>query len=452
MKRTIVAFVALAALLAGSSAARADGASADSSLDRYFGDLSDSTDTYFGRTASPTDTSGLDSLRTRALTLGLSVPPGGRAHWAAFPRFRFNRVDGNVWGASGSITRGRPFVSLSAIVEYETGPARWIWNGELQRRMGRRDAQWHFDLSGGRETGSMDRTREQRADALGTTIGAWLRGTDRRWLFDQSGFQAKIEREIPRGGLSAAYRDMVETPRAVTTHVGPFGNTLEPRDNLAATAGRAREAAFGAWANAPRLPITGEIEYRTSARAMGSDFEYRMTRAALGSEISLGRWSSIVVHGIYGRESGDVPVQSQFFAGGPFALEAHGTERLGGTRVALGRVDWIGTRDVLALAHIPHPAMFPLQLSAFAASGTAWGADPFGGPSRPGDAWPTNPDWRSEAGAAFIWQPGIPDPAMMARFGVAWPIGPASHRPQFYVALSHAMFLLENSGHIDPDR
>jgi hypothetical protein len=452
MKRLIAALAVLASLFAAPHLSHAETASADTSLDRYFGQLSDSTDTYFGRTAAPTDTSGLDSARTRALVLGLGVPAGGRMHWSAFPRYRFNRVDGNVWGASGSMSRIRPFVQLTGVVEYETGPARWIWNGDLQRRMGPPDARWRFDLHGGRETAPMDRAREQRADAFGTTIGAWLRGTDRRWLFDRSGFEATLQREIARGGVSGGYRDMVETPRAVTRSNGPFGSTLDPGDNLAATGGRAREYVFSAWQTAPRLPVTGEIEYRTSRRALGSDFEYRLTRAALGSEFAIGRWSSLVMHGVYGRASGDVPAQSHFFTGGPFALEARGTERLGGTGVALGRVDWIGTQDILALAHIPHPAMLPLALSAFAASGTAWGSDPFGGVARPGNAWPTNPDWRSEAGVALIWQPGIPDPANMARFGVAWPVGPASHNAQFYVAFSHAMFLLEKPERADQDR
>jgi len=113
-----------------------------------------------------------------------------------------------------------------------------------------------------------------------------------------------------------------------------------------------------------------------------------------------------------------------FYLGGQHSLRSLTGDSRGGTGLALARLDVVESPDLLTLAHIPHPAMLPLQAGVFAASGAVWGADPYGGPSVPGLDWPRRQGWLSEAGASLIYQPGIPDPLWMLRLNVAWPLGP----------------------------
>ena len=106
-------------------------------------------------------------------------------------------------------------------------------------------------------------------------------------------------------------------------------------------------------------------------------------------------------------------------------------------------MDVIGTDDILALAHLPHPAMFPIQAALFAATGAVWGNDPFGGPGSPEAGWPDRGAWTSEAGASFLYRPGIPDGDAYLKINVAWPLGPVSHAARWTVTYSRALDLLK---------
>src|SRR5262249_7764416 len=73
-----------------------------------------------------------------------------------------------------------------------------------------------------------------------------------------------------------------------------------------------------------------------------------------------------------------------FYLGGTRSLRSVHGDTYGGTGLALARVDLIEMPDVLEVLHIPHPAMTPIQLAVFAATGSVWGTDPYGGASPPG--------------------------------------------------------------------
>jgi hypothetical protein len=195
------------------------------------------------------------------------------------------------------------------------------------------------------------------------------------------------------------------------------------------------------------LPLYAEIDYRVSRRALGSDFEYGLSRLAIGADLGVGRWSALAPQVLIGRLSGESPPQEAFYLDRAGVLTTRTGEPLAGSRIALARLDWIGTRDLLALARLPHPAMFPLQGDAFVGAGAVWGADPYGGPSRPGESWPGAGLWSSEAGFALAWQPGFPDPTHLARIGVAWPLDGRPARAKFTLTFSRALFLLQ-----PPDR
>jgi hypothetical protein len=108
--------------------------------------------------------------------------------------------------------------------------------------------------------------------------------------------------------------------------------------------------------------------------------------------------------------------------------------------MAVGRLDLVAVPDLLALARIPHPDMFPMQGSIFLASGAAWGPDPYGGPPRRGIDWPNQEEWKSEAGFALHWQPGIPDPLSYFRFSFGFGLG-ANHENSFTVTYTRPLDL-----------
>ncbi|MBI1799309.1 MAG: hypothetical protein HYR73_06445 [Candidatus Eisenbacteria bacterium] len=423
----------------------APAAATDTTLDRFFGGLSDSTDRYFGGTTSQVDTTGLDSSRAA----NLALPPGHgprrplRLDWG--PAFRFNRVDGPAYGATLGLRSARTRVRIDSRLEYAAGPNRWQGGAGFRRMWGDEEHRWTLEAWGGRETAVVDRTHESSAADPLATVRALGFGTDARLYLRHDGFRAGLSRASGAWRAAAEWRDELESPLDVTATWNLANRALDVPGNIPAQSGRTHEALFSFVGRAPRLPLQGEIEYRTSRRALGSDFEYRMTRAALGADITLGRWSALVPQAIYGRLTGDALPQESFYLGGVSALTTRIGEAVGGSRLALGRIDWIGTRDLLALAHIPHPALLPIQGAVFAASGAVWGTDPYGGASRAGGAWPEEA-WISEAGLSLIWQPGFPDPTSLGRINVAWPVGSATGSPRVTLTFSRALFLLAPLG------
>ena len=55
---------------------------------------------------------------------------------------------------------------------------------------------------------------------------------------------------------------------------------------------------------------------------------------------------------------------------------------------------------------------------------------------------PPSDTWRGAAGAGLAYRLGIPDPDVLARLYVAWPIGPRSGTTQFRVSIGTTFDLL----------
>jgi hypothetical protein len=459
----LAAIAALAALanFAGAAAAepldafshrlappRWSAAEPDTALERFFGGLTDSTDRYFQKATAPVDTTGLDSARAAGLMPSSKSSKRQRRlslDWG--PVLRFNRVDAGVYGLTAGYDRGLLGNRLRGRLEYVAGPNLWQGGASWRARRGSLERGWVLDSWVGRETSVMDRIITTSVDDVLGTAGALALGRDTRLFLRQDGWRASLTRITERWRLTFGWRDMLESPLGVTAGWNLFHNELQVPDNAQAWLGRAHEALWRAAARVPGTPIEVDGEYRVSRRALGSDFEYRLARAAAGANVGVGSWVAVVPQVLYGRGSLDIPPQECFNLGQTTALTTTAGESVAGSSVALGRLDLIGTRDVLALAHLPHPAMLPLQLAVFAASGAVWGTDPFGGPVRPGTDWPEQNLWRSEAGGALVWQPGLPDPLSMARLSVSWPIGPGSHETHYTLTFTQALSLLERRSH-----
>ena len=435
--------LASAAAIAG-AIPRAESAPADTALERFLGSMSDSTAAFFGATAAHTDTAGLDS----ALTYGLAHPRKND-----LPRFPitwnhvdlgFSRVDGPVYGTGVSIGRPARLGKLDGLVDWASGPND-VLGGATYRRTSRlgEAAAWSLQLYAGRRTDGMDRDFEDVQLAM---LRAFFSGTDYKHYLRRDGFEGSLARETGTWRARVAYRDMLESPIATSATWNLFNAEPVVIGNLPAARGRTREFTVETGVRTPGIPVRAEIAYISSSNATGSDFEYRRTRAALAGDFALAGRIAIVPQFAYGRLTGDALPQESFYLGGTNSSRGLLGATRGGTGQVLVRLDVIGSDDILALAHLPHPAWLPIQVGAFATAGAVWGADPYGGPARGGVDWPDQEHWVSEAGGALLWRPGLPDPAGFFRFSYAWPLGPARESAGFTASYSRAIALVKPIG------
>jgi len=435
------ALAALALACAAPARAQQPDAPDTSALGRYFDALSDSSAARFGGLAAPADTAGLDSARVYAI----AHPARWRSardgrHLELGPVFDFNRVDGPVLGGGFSIGQpARRLGRLSADVADATGPNIALGGARWTRRLDRGDTRWELRLRGARKTEAID--REQGEHGL-AAIGAFLFGNDRTHYLQRDGARVRLSREGHVLRLVGQYRDELESARATTATWSAFGRRARLPYNLPAANGRARELAGELLWRVPGSPIVAQLQHATSGEALNSAFEYRRTRVSAGADVALGRTFALVPQAEYGAlTTGFVP-QAAFFLGGPHTLRSLPADSLGGTRLALARLELVLVRDPFDLLHLPHPIMFPVQLAAFAAAGAVWGRDPYGGPTRPGGDWPHAGGWRSEVGLSLMYQPGFPEPTTFVRFNWAAPVGPGAHGSKLTLALTRGLDLV----------
>lgn len=424
--------------------ARGQDAAPDTTLGGYLRSLADSSDAYFGAIAAPTDTAGLDSARAFGLEHPYANTLRPKRPVSLAPDLRFNRVDGPVYGARAGIGTAAKLGKVGGEVSYASGPNRWFGQGTYDKQLERGETTWGLELGGGRRTVTMDR---ERSDARLSALRAFLNGSDRKQYLQHDGVWGTLSREGATLRLGLGYRNMLETPRVTTATWNLLNHTPEIVDNLQAVRGRASEFEFeGLWC-VPRTPLQAQVLHATASRHIGSAFEYRRTLVSAGADVSVGRSLSLIPQAEYGTLNGDALPQEAFYLGGSHTLRSVPSGSIGGSRIAVARVDLITVRDVLALAHLPHPRAFPLEAGVFGGVGAAWGFDPFGGPRRSGGDWPESRDWLGEAGFSFLYQPGIPDPAEFLHLDVAFPLGPRGGNARIDVGVSRALDLLRPFQH-----
>ncbi len=437
MKTLRLSLIALALAVTAPPLALAQAPAApDTSLGGFLEQLSDSTDRYFGISAAPTDTAGLDTVLADTATR-----PRRRLEFGFWPTFDFSRVDGSTPGCSGSlgITAPEPgragWGRLRGGIARANGPRVTLGNVRYANRLWLGHQPFDLDLWGGRKTAHLDRDDEN----LFGRVGAFLTGSDWTQYYRDEGFAGSVAHPHGWWRASAGYRDLLQSPLHTTATWNLLDQDLEMPGNLAATRGRAHELEYTAAARWPRLPLHTEIGYQTSSRRLGSDFEYRRVRAAVGLDLSLGHVASLVPQFAWGRLTGDEVPQASFYLGGREMLRSLPRDQLGGTGMALAKLDLIGAQDLLALLHIPHPAMLPLQGALFAASGATWGRDPYTGAVVRGGDWPDPRDWVSEAGVSLLYASALFPPL---HFSYAWPIGPRAGEGRWSVSFSRPLDLL----------
>lgn len=434
--RLLLATALVAALAAGPPAAAQTPAARDTSLRGFLGQFADSTDRYFGISAASVDTAGLDTVLFDSATR-----PRRRLKLGFAPTFDFSRVDGPTPGLSATLGATAPepdhtgWGRLRGGISRANGPWVTLGNVRYTNRLWLGHRPFDLSLWGGRKTAHLDRDDE---DVL-SPVAAFLNGSDWTQYCRDEGFEGSVAHRRGWWQASAGYRDLLQSPLRTTATWNLFGQELERPGNLAATRGRTRELDYAAAAHWPRLPLRTEIAYQTSSRRLGSDFEYRRVRAAAGLDLTLGHVASLVPQFTWGRQTGDEVPQAAFYLGGREMLRSLPRDQLGGTGMALAKLDLIGARDLLALLRVPHPAALPLQGALFAATGAMWGRDPYTGTVVRGGDWPDRRDWRSEAGVSLLYDTVL-FPTLHLSY--AWPIGPRAGEGRWSVSFSRPLDLL----------
>jgi hypothetical protein len=431
---------ALAALALGTPVrAQAPPPAPDTTLHGYLRSLADSTDTYFGRTVAPLDTAGLDS----ALAWGIANPhaPRRRTRLSLEPSpwFRFQRVDGPMYGARLATGEAETIGRWSGRIGYAAGPNDWLGGGDVRKRFGPVVAR----ARGGYFTEPMNRDHPPGGINLARALFA---GTDYSHYLRRQGYEVRLASENDAVRAEVAWRDHKEMPVATTATWTITRARAKLEFNQPAAEGRARELVYGLGLRWPRLNGWSDFEYTTSGDAIGSDFEYRRAGAALGLEVPLGRAASLVPQVEYGRMWGTMTPQSAYYIGGSYSLRSLHRDADGGTGLAIARLDLIWSGDLLETARIPHPAAFPIQASVFGGVGAVWGEHPYGGPTVPGDNWPQEQEWLPEAGAAIMYRPGLPVPDAYLRASYAVRLGPREHEGRWNLSYVRALDLVNPFG------
>ncbi len=418
-RTTLGSALALLALLC--APVRAQQANGDSLMKVYLGSLADSTDAWFGASAAPVDTAGLDS----ALAVGLARGPGARAGVRIRPEFSpalgYQRADGAQLGAALAL-RGPWGLRLRGELQGTTGNHDVL--GSVRVSRGWRGTTWRsrvtWTLRAGRASETFD--REHRDDVLHHVHAIW--GDDRQDYLRRDGVETSLAWGAPRANVSLAWRDQWESALATTTRWTLTGGGPEKPDNRAARRGRMREAGVTLGGRLPFAGLRLESGAWSSTTALGSDADYRRARVVMGGDVSLGRHVGFVPQVVYGRLWGEAVPQAAFFLGGTHSLRTIERNGVTGTGLVFARGEFVLADDLRRLLHLPLPSWLPLQASAFAASGAAWGHDAAGvTPERTRRDGPRASEWRSEVGAGLSWRPGVPRPDTYLRLEAAWPIG-----------------------------
>ena len=434
--------VPLAALLLTAAPALAQSPAApDTALGGFLEQLSDSTDLYFGLSAAPTDTAGLDTV-----LLDTATQPRRRLALGLSPSYDFNRVDGNTWGGTLTLRDARTdgeeangLGRLAGSLERAVGSRTTLGGVRYRNRLRMPDRSLGLDLWGGRRTARLDRDHDERALDL---LRALLSGNDASQYLREEGFAGALDHTRGPWRARVGWRDVRQSPLATAVTWNLFDEPLLSPGNLAAARGRTREAGYALSLRWPRVPLVTEVEYQTSSRKLGSDFEYRRTRAAAALDLSLGRVAALVPQFAYGRLSGEAVPQAAYYLGGSRTLRSLHRDERAGTGLAVAKLELVGAADLLEALRLPGAGTLPLRGALFAATSAVWGRDPFTGEVRGGVDWPERREWRSEVGGSLLFHSALVPPQALVRLSCAWAVGPGASGARWGLSVSRALDLL----------
>ena len=422
--------------------AHAQGAPADSALERYVRTMADSTDAYFGLSAQAPDTTGLDSLRAFVLAHPRARRGGTRLSPSFAPQGAFNRALGPVGGANAGLDLPFGFGGLEADAQWAGGADLWLGGGSWTKRWNADEAGFEsvkLRIAGGRQSASMDR---DFFDPVQSSLRAFLTGSDRSNYVLRDGAEIELSRRKSSLWAGLLARDQLESPLPTTAswYLGHHGPVVFPNDT--ARAGRTHELSAWLGGRVPNVPVTLEARGWTAGGALGGALAYTRVRLSAGGAFGLGRHLALVPEADWGRLHGSALPQDAFDLGGS-TLRSLDAESVRGTGRAAGHVDLLVTDAVQTLLGFDREPTFPIQIGAFAGSAAAWGSDPASGnPELVARDWPLRQEWLSEAGASVLYRPGLPHPDSFVRLDWAIPIGPDGRRPRLYLSYTRSLGFL----------
>lgn len=443
----------LAAGMAGVASAQAKGpapapaagpAPADS-FARFLEDLNDSTDAFFGASSVEFDTTGLDTLTARALDRP-PVLPRARVRASTFPVLGYHRALGATVGAghrhglgsAGTLDLRGSYATGARLGRYAFAWRRTLWSpgGPLPAyqamRAGRIGERTRLDLDLRYARENLAFMPEHADPDFGAT-GALISGSGAQSIYEARGASGGLTLWTGDWRFGAGVRDAREKPLPVTTRFSLLGDEDSVEPNTAAAADRFTEPFAGVAFFRSDWELGGVLD----ARGGGGD-RWRV-RAALGKALRLGGHLKATTQLEAGAAAARAPRQRRFELGGARAVPTLAYGRGGTDHLLLGRTELLASPDVLDALGLPHPRWLVLQPSLFVDYGNAWD-DPAGRDVLLSS--PPGAGWRGSAGGGFAWRLGVPEPDVMMRLWMAWPIGPRAGVPSFNMSVGRAFDLV----------
>jgi len=426
------------------AAAHAQAPAPTDSLGAFFKGLSDSTDASYGEQSVVFDTTGLDSLAASALANPPHIKKRGGALLLA-PLLGYHRAEGTIVGLASRV--GAPsagWLSMSGTYSFGNQGGRYsfgyrrtlLYHGLMRGRAladaGRiLDGATRLDLDLGYARSSLPFMPEHAGMRL-WNIEPVLTGKGSASLYEQRGATGSLTFWTGDWRLLAGVRHEIEQPMSVVSdwtllHAGDVPpNTTAQYDEYTEPFG-----SIGFW--------RGDWELAGLIDAHGGGADRWRLRGVLAKAFRLGPSVKFRMQFEGGATAAHAPRQRRFEIGGDRAVASVPLGTGGTDHLLLGKFEFIESHDVLKAIGIGHPDWLVLQPMATFQTGVVWD-DPAGRDvvfSKP----PPEP-WRSSLGAGLALRLGVPDPDVMLRLYVGWPVGPEGGSTEFRSSVSKRFDLL----------
>ena len=442
--RTLLALVVAGALALAVPAARAADAPADS-LGDFLKGLSDSTDTSYGSASVTFDTAGIDSLAANALI----KPPkigrqGSSLTWA--PLLGYHRAEGFIAGAFAQMgSRKSGWLSLTGTYGFDNHQGRYAFDYRrvLLYRGPRRDRSLAFrshiyehatrlDLDLGYARASEPFVPEHSTRRL-FNMSPVYNGHSSSSLYEQLGAYGSLTLWTGDWRFTGGVRNVVEHAMDLVSPWTLFGDQASLPPNVAAVRDDYTEP-FGSVAF-----WRGDWELGALLEARGGGDERWWVRGALAKAFRMGPPVKTTLQFEYGATAANGPPQRKFGIGGPFMVSTLPIESGLGDHLLGGKMEAIEAHDLLRAIGLPHPDWLVVQPGLMADAGVTWN-DPAGRSivfsKPPGNLW------YGSVGPGLVWRIGMPDPDVMARAYVMWPVGPGGGAAQYRFAIGRTFSFL----------
>lgn len=416
------------------------------SLLQFLRRMADTTDVFFGEATARFDTTGLDSI-ARAGGIdesdrGSRRRPGTLSLAVTRPVARFNRAVGPVLGfglaqrsyALGSLEAHGAYGFASKEARYAFLWKRMLWADGSSFRDAERRRRWQrgraLELEAGywRETVAF---AAEHGQTFAGSLTALFTGGDRQDLYERRGPSVELRLGSPTWSVGAGWRHAKDQAMRRETRFSLIGPDRRVASVTPAPPGDTNEWFGGAWWE--RAASLAAV----AATLHAWDDDSWRARALVAKGQRLGRDYLARLQVEAGSASAGIVPQRRFELGGPLAVPTLRNGDAAGNHLLLAKLELASGNPAFANLGLPLPDFLYLEPALFAQSGAAW--------TEPEDALIASPPdaaWRSCAGFALHYRPGMPTEDSTWRFQVAWPLGPGIGATRFSLAIGRGFDLI----------